>query len=340
VNLSNKRTRAAIVKQSETLKTWYKTVQRDLPWRRNSDPYKIWLSEVMLQQTTVQAVIPYFEKFIKKFPTVKTLAKAELETVYQYWAGLGYYSRARSLHKAAKALVELGTFPDTHLELLKLPGLGDYTARAVASIAFGEKVGVVDGNVIRVLSRLWDQEWEWWKTQPKRELQKLSDAYAASGESATLNQALMELGATVCRPKSPTCLLCPLKASCKSLKNDTIDLRPLRRARRKLEIWHWQAAVVSKGKSIALVKNKYAPFLKDQWILPGKVVRKFEKPKRFDFKHGVTHHSIFVSVASKTSNFVKNEKQDMIWVTPKQLKEKVPYALVQKAVALGLVDKS
>src|SRR5690606_28771755 len=133
---------------------WYAENRRDLPWRKGRDPYRVWISEVMLQQTTVRAVIPYYERFMERFPTVAALAAAPEEQVLNSWAGLGYYSRARNLHRAAKALAELKGFPKTHMELAKLPGFGEYTSRAVSSIAFGEPVGAVDGNLIRVISRL------------------------------------------------------------------------------------------------------------------------------------------------------------------------------------------
>ena len=205
-----------ITKDRELLLEWFGHNQRDLPWRKNKDPYSVWLSEVMLQQTTVKAVIPYFNKFIKTFPKVERLAESSIEDIYELWAGLGYYSRARSLHKAAKEIVALGGFPTHHKDLLQLPGLGDYTARAVASIAFGEPVGVVDGNVIRVLSRRWNADWEWWKTGPKKEIQAIADLLASTENPSHTNQGLMELGSTVCTPKSPTCFLCPWQKRCLS----------------------------------------------------------------------------------------------------------------------------
>ncbi len=189
---------------------WYLENQRLLPWRMDRDPYKIWISEVMLQQTTVAAVIPYFEKFIQKFPTVQILASSKLEDVYEFWAGLGYYSRARNIHASAKILAISG-FAKTHTELIKLPGFGPYTSRAVSSLAFNESVGVLDGNVIRVLSRVFAIKSEWWKPLHRIQLQNYSDQLAKYGESANLNQGLMELGATVCTPQKPLCPICPWK---------------------------------------------------------------------------------------------------------------------------------
>ena len=184
----------------KALEGWFSTNQRDLPWRQTKDPYKIWISEVMLQQTTSAAVIPFFNKFTKRLPTLKKLAYAKDSTVKELWAGLGYYSRARNLHKAAKILTTYKEFPQTYTELIKLPGFGDYTSRSVSSIAFKENVGVIDGNVIRVFSRRFNKPLEWCKTKDKKELQSLADSIVTDKDSSVINQALMELGATICTP--------------------------------------------------------------------------------------------------------------------------------------------
>ncbi len=161
---------------------WYRKNRRDLPWRHTRDPYSIWISETMLQQTTTQAVIPFYERFLKRFPDVRSLAAGRLEDVFEMWSGLGYYSRARNLHKAAKALAER-RFPRRFEELIELPGFGPYTARAVASLAFGQEAGVLDGNVIRVLSRVHDLAEEWWKTSGRKKLQTLSDAWVQGAQA-------------------------------------------------------------------------------------------------------------------------------------------------------------
>ena len=320
-----------ISKDRELLLDWFGQNQRDLPWRKNKDPYRVWLSEVMLQQTTVKAVVPYFKKFIKTFPTVNKLAAASIEEIYELWAGLGYYSRARSLHKAAKEIVELGGFPNNHQDLLKLPGLGDYTARAVSSIAFGEKVGVVDGNVIRVLSRRWNRDWQWWKTADKKEIQAVADLLADTDSPSQLNQGLMELGSTVCTPKSPTCFLCPWQKRCLGYKEDThLDL-PLKKEKRASEIWQWQPTIVFKGSKLGFVKNDYAPFLKGQLLLPGTVKQLKKAPKTFDFKHGITHHNIFVKSQIKRS---LPKKEDIVWLAKSEIKQKVPFSLVHKTLEL------
>ncbi len=318
---------------------WFQENSRPLPWRKSKNPYRIWISEIMLQQTTVKAVIPYYEKFVKRFPTVKALADSKIEDVYQYWAGLGYYSRARNIHKAAGELVKLKAFPSSYKDLIKLSGFGDYTARAVSSQAFSEPVGVVDGNVIRVLSRRFGLAVEHWKTKEKKILQEIADHYAQLQEPSLINQAFMELGATVCSPHSPTCLLCPLKKNCVALKENRMEELPLRKPKREMEIWHWQAELIENKGKFAFITNEYAPFLKKQLILPGKAMRKSAPPKNFDFQHGITHHKIYVKITRRKSNFKEAKFAGVQWLSPKQLKEKVPFSLIQKAMDIGLVDK-
>nr|WP_295903863.1 A/G-specific adenine glycosylase [uncultured Bdellovibrio sp.] len=309
------------------LTQWYKKNNRALPWRENKDPYRIWLSEVMLQQTTVVAVIPYFEKFLKKFPTVQDLAKAPESEVLEAWAGLGYYSRARNLHKAAKALAENG-FPQTAAELLELPGFGPYTSRAVASIAFGEKVGVLDGNVIRVLSRRYGLKLEWWNNKGREQLQTISDELAALGQSDVVNQGLMELGATVCTPQKVTCMLCPWAATCVSREKNLVEKLPLKKPRKESEVWVWKPLVAIKDRKVALVKNDYAPFLKGQMIFPGEIAMEKNKPKAYDAKHNITHHDIFIQISQRKSVAGKNIE----WVDLKELKKVNPSSLLQKVL--------
>ena len=308
------------------LTQWYKKNKRPLPWRENKDPYRIWLSEVMLQQTTVVAVIPYFEKFVAKFPTVHALALAPEADVLEAWAGLGYYSRARNLHQAAKILSKTG-FPQTAEDLIKLPGFGPYTSRAVASIAFNERVGVLDGNVIRVLSRRHGLHLQWWNQKGRAELQRLSDDLAALGQPDQVNQALMELGATVCTPKKVACLLCPWNKSCVAREDELVDKLPLPRPRKKSEVWIWDAKVWIKGQKLALIKNDYAPFLKGQMIFPGQITTQKTKPKDYDAKHSITHHDIYIKI-KKTSSTIKN----IVWVDLKDLKKVNPSSLLQKVL--------
>lgn len=317
---------------------WYKQNHRPLPWRSNRDPYKIWISETMLQQTTSKAVIPYFERFIKALPHVDDLAQAKESTVLNLWSGLGYYSRARNLHKAAKAISALQSFPESHQDLIELPGFGPYTSRAVSSLAFSESVGVLDGNVIRVLTRKENLFLEWWKTKERRQLQDLADLAVKGGPSEIINQALMELGATICLPQNPKCMLCPWIKSCKGFKENNESKLPLKKPKKAQEIWVWQAEVVKKGSQVLLVKNQYAPFLKNQWILPGKVKKQKLQPKSYDYKHTITHHNIYV----KTQNYsnaqwkIKGKSSlfsDTKWVSKERVSHYSPTSLIKKALS-------
>lgn len=209
------------------LLAWYAKNKRDLPWRRTQDPYRIWVSEIMLQQTRVAAAIPYFERFLTLFPDPAALASASEQDLLAAWAGLGYYSRARNLQKAARQIGELHRFPSDHAALRQLPGVGDYTAAAVASIAFGLPHAVLDGNVLRVLSRLVAERGDI-KSQPVRNrLEKHAQTLLHPQRPGEFNQALMELGAIVCVPKQPLCGQCPIHEHCQARRDGLENQLPL-----------------------------------------------------------------------------------------------------------------
>ncbi len=313
---------------------WYRENRRELPWRANRDPYSIWISETMLQQTTTTAVIPYFERFLEMFPSLQSLAEADSGKVMEAWAGLGYYSRARNLHKAAKALHSHGSFPQSYKDLLEYPGFGPYTARSVASLAFDESVGVVDGNVIRVLARVEAQDWEWWKGKVRAEIQERADAWVMHVPSFEMNQALMELGRTICTPKSPSCLLCPLRVVCLSFKSDSVAERPKFKPRRERELWVWEPEVTVQRERILLRKDQPVPFLRGQWLLPGKARRVLRKPTSFHYRHSITHHDIFVTVKPAVRKISADDK----WVALKEIRQYVPASLVQKALVVAASD--
>lgn len=317
---------------AQQLVEWFRAHKRDLPWRANRDPYRVWISETMLQQTTTTAVIPYFERFLDRFPTLSSLARAEESQVLEQWAGLGYYSRARNLHKAAKALHDLGQFPTSYKALIELPGFGPYTARAVASIAFGELVGVVDGNVIRIFSRLLGEKWEWWKPSVRDQIQNHADRWALVQPSHELNQAMMELGRTVCTPKSPSCPLCPLRARCQALKKNLIWQIPKTRPRAAKEIWSCELQVQIRGGRLRLMKNRILPFLKEQWLLPLEGKKLSAAPKRFHYRHSITKYDIFVTVTHKTSILKDHEYR---WVSLREIQQHVPTSFVHKAIAMA-----
>ncbi|NQY99353.1 MAG: A/G-specific adenine glycosylase [Bdellovibrionales bacterium] len=322
-------------KQVDSLLSWYQENKRPLPWRQSRDPYKIWISEIMLQQTTSKAVIPFFERFIRELPTVEDLAKAPQEKVYELWAGLGYYSRARNLQKAAKEIVKLGEFPDSFEELIKLPGLGPYTARSVASIAFHQPVGVVDGNTIRVFSRLYAEPWHWWTPAGRNSIQEIADHWASFADAAELNQALMELGASICRPKSPTCLLCPLQADCQANRQHAPEAYPSAKPKREREVWHWSPIVLQDQGKVLLVKDHSAPFLKNQWLLPGEAKLLKKKPLNYDFKHSITHHDIYVTLNTDSSqvDHLSRKPENALWVQKSKVNTVAPVSLIKKALS-------
>lgn len=214
---------------------WYDRERRDLPWRarpgRKSDPYRVWLSEIMLQQTTVAAVIPFYERFLARWPTVEALAAASLDDVLAEWAGLGYYTRARNLHKCARAVAGdfAGRFPRTEAELRELPGIGPYTAAAIAAIAFGAQATPVDGNIERVVARLFAVK----KSLPaaKDEIRRLAASLTPAKRAGDFAQALMDLGASVCTPKRPSCLMCPLQRDCAAHGQGLESTLPLKAAK-------------------------------------------------------------------------------------------------------------
>jgi A/G-specific adenine glycosylase len=218
----------------KNLLAWFSQFQRDLPWRRSKDPYRIWLSEIMLQQTRVSAAVPYYERFLKRFSDVRALAEAPEDEVLRLWSGLGYYLRARNLQKAAQQIVALhnGVFPSTGAAALALPGIGPYTAAAILSIAHGQKLAVLDGNVARVLARLLALRGDLRTGGRWQQLQETADSLLAPNAPGDWNQAMMELGATLCTPKSPQCLLCPVSEFCRARKLGLADSIPANRKKR------------------------------------------------------------------------------------------------------------
>jgi len=327
---------------STALRTWFQANHRDLPWRRTRDPYRIWISEIMLQQTTVNVVIPYYEAFLKGFPTVEILAKAREEKVLSLWSGLGYYSRARNLQKAAKEIVKLKKFPQTYAQLLELPGIGPYTAAAIASFAFNESVACVDGNVIRVITRLFDIDEDIATKSAKEKIAAHAQSLIEGQDPHDHNQAMMELGATICTPQNPTCLLCPISKFCASKQNGTQLSRPVKTKNKKQEPWLWKLYVVEKEGRIALVKNENGtPWLNHLWILPGEAapleVQKSAIQPTHAFKHSITHHKIFVQVLKGSKKEItklesKGEHVKVKWIKPAEMKKLGVSSVIQKAV--------
>jgi A/G-specific adenine glycosylase len=229
---------------------WFASYQRDLPWRRDRDPYRIWISEIMLQQTRVAAVIPYFEKFCARFPDVRSLAEAEEAEVLRMWSGLGYYSRARNLQAAARQIVSDhgGTFPATETHIRALRGIGKYTTNAILSIAFGKNHAVVEGNVARVVARLEAIRGDLREGARWESLQRTADRLLPSDAAGAWNQAMMELGATICTPRSPQCLLCPVAKFCCARRLGLQEVIPEKRKKRATVTVQLAAAVLADGR--------------------------------------------------------------------------------------------
>jgi A/G-specific adenine glycosylase len=270
------------------LLAWFRQFQRDLPWRRTKDPYRIWISEIMLQQTRVAAVIPYYERFLARFPDVHALAEAPQEDVLKLWSGLGYYSRARNLQKAAHQIVarHAGEFPNDEEAILALPGIGRYTAAAILSIAFGAKFAVLDGNVARVLARLGAVRGDLRESLRWRGLQETASELLEPKSAGDWNQALMELGATVCTPRAPQCLLCPVSTFCRARKLGDPESFPEKRKKREAVEIVLAAAVLSspRGETLLLpppgkkTKNKpdaddVATLVSRMWHFPTVAIR-------------------------------------------------------------------
>jgi A/G-specific adenine glycosylase len=261
------------------LLTWYDSNKRDLPWRRISDPYRVWISEIMLQQTRVAAVLEYYERFLERFPTVQKLAAARLDSVLAAWSGLGYYRRARALHAAAKEIVNdhAGQFPISVTELRRLPGIGRYTSAAIASIAFQEPVAVVDGNVERVLSRLTgnnltaEQTWAF------------AQARLSNSRPGDFNQAMMELGATVCLPRDPQCLLCPVRSLC-STRGELPQ--PKLPKRQKREIYY--CLTVIDGAVLLARRSAALSLMTGMWELPEIPSPNGDTAIKFTLRHSIT----------------------------------------------------
>ncbi len=252
------------------LLAWYTRQARPLPWRKNRSPYRIWVSEVMLQQTQVATVVPYYRRFLRAFPTLQHLSRARLEKVLELWSGLGYYRRARQLHQAAKDVVKRfgGRFPSDFDEVRSLAGIGDYTARALASLAFNLPYPVLDGNVARVVARLDALNGGGGGAKFRRDVEQRLQLLLSRRQPSRFNQAMMELGQTVCLPRAPRCQSCPLRLWCKGFRVGTPENYPLPRRRRKTEIRHMAAGILKAGPRVAVVRGLDEGLLADMWNFP------------------------------------------------------------------------
>ncbi|MFP4355140.1 MAG: A/G-specific adenine glycosylase [Phycisphaerae bacterium] len=257
---------------------WFASAQRDLPWRRSRDPYRVWISEILLQQTRVEAVRETYSDFLDRFPNVAALARADLDDVLKAWEGMGYYSRARNLHKAAKMVVEQfdGQLPETVDQLRKLSGIGPYTAGAIASIAFGHDEPVLDGNVKRVLSRLFAIEDDPDATATKKHLWDLARRLIPAGKAGTFNEAIMDLGAMICIPRSPRCTACPLTRHCHAFQLGKQNQLPVRKTKKPVPHHDIAVGIVWKSGKILIDQRPPDGLLGGLWEFPGGKIEKGE----------------------------------------------------------------
>jgi A/G-specific adenine glycosylase len=250
---------------------WYSKNKRDLPWRGHPDPYAVWVSEIMLQQTRIETVLPYFARWMDRFPTVNELAAASQQEALNLWEGLGYYSRARNLHKAARTVIEEynGQLPKDVKALRELPGIGRYTAGAIASLAFGQDEAVVDGNVKRVLSRAFDVQEPVDTSAGEKAIWALAEKHLPAGRAGDYNQALMDLGATICLPRNPKCAECPVKRICKAYALQIQEERPVFKPKSHIPHHMVAAAVIRKNGRVLIAQRPQGGLLGGMWEFPG-----------------------------------------------------------------------
>jgi len=341
VNISDvkaKRIRKALV-------SWYLKHKRKMPWRETRDPYRIWLSEVMLQQTQVKTVIPYYHRFLERFPTIEALARGDLQDILKMWEGLGYYARARNFHRATGIVTRDygGSVPADWETFIQLPGVGEYTAAAVQSLAFGHPHAVVDGNVKRVLARLFAIEDPVNRPKAYKQFKDIAGTLLDREQPGNFNQAIMELGALICKPARPTCDHCPVQPDCISYQHDRVDEFPKKEKRKPVPTLQMVAGVIRKKGRFLITRRKPAGLLGGLWEFPGgelqkgeaaaagciraiqdKTGLKLDTDKRLArINHAYTHFKItlevFVCQVRPGSRVRLNGPVDFDWVRPEQL---------------------
>lgn len=330
-----------------SLLRWYRRNRRKLPWRETREPYRIWISEVMLQQTRVSTVIPYFQNFVQKFPTVEALAAADLQAVLKSWEGLGYYARARNLHQAAQKLANGrgGEIPGAYAEFRKLPGVGDYIAAAVLSIAFGEPRAAIDGNVKRVLARLFLIDAPVNDSASGKIFREAGDRLLDREHPGDFNQAMMELGAIICRPQNPFCRQCPVRKFCGAFARNRQEVFPFRKPREATPEYHIAVGVVRRDGRVLITRRAEKGLLGGLWEFPGGKVRKGRETaeqaclreikeevnlevkvgaRLARVKHAYTHFKIVMEVFLcdyLSGEVVLNGSLDFRWITVEEIGE-------------------
>lgn len=330
----------------EELLAWFKRTSRDLPWRKDYDPYHVWLSEIMLQQTQMDRGVLYFHRWLQRFPDIASIAVAKEQEVLKYWEGLGYYARARNLLKAARIMVERhhSQVPKRYDALLALPGIGPYTAAAIASIAFNLDFAVVDANVERVLARLFDIDGPIKNPKIKKEIRNLVEMILPKGKARCFNQAMMDLGGLVCTPKNPLCKKCPVAAHCQALQADRVDQRPVVSPTGKIIPINMATGVLVHQRKIFLQQRLGDDVWGSLWEFPGGRLEKGEPPREavvrefFEetgfhvvvtdeiatvvhhyMRYKVTLQGFFCRLTGEKTEPELNAAQDFRWVRPKEL---------------------
>ncbi|MBN8729648.1 MAG: A/G-specific adenine glycosylase [Acidobacteria bacterium] len=322
----------------KALARWYGGAKRDLPWRRTSEPYPVWVSEIMLQQTRVAAALPYYERFLQLFPTVESLAEAPEQELLAVWSGLGYYSRARNLQKAARQIVAAGGFPRTFEGLRELAGIGDYTAAAVASISFGLPHAVLDGNVMRVLTRLLADAGDIQSPKTRSRLAAVAQEFLDKRAPAEHNQAVMELGALVCAPREPQCLLCPLAAHCVARLEGRAGQFPVKlRKQTKVEIALALLVIEREGRVLVWQRGDGEGRMAGFWELPSleQLPAARVREEAGGFRHTITHHLHTVQVFRAV---VKRVPAGYHWRDRRQMGEIPLSTMARKALRVADVD--
>jgi A/G-specific adenine glycosylase len=326
---------------SRLLLQWYARGHRDLPWRNTRDPYAIWVSEIMLQQTRAQAVIPYYRRFLERFPTVAALAAAAEDDVLALWSGLGYYSRARNLRGAAQQIAASGGFPRDYDAIRALPGIGDYTAAAIGSIAFDLPFAVLDGNVLRVVARVANDGADISAARTRERFREIAQRWLDPRLPGHFNQALMELGATVCLPRNPLCLVCPLAGCCRARQEGTAAQLPVKlRKTEPIRLNGTLLVVRNRGRILLRQRHAAASRMAGFWDLPAPEDLPAARlgARIGEIRHTITHHHYTLEVRSATARLP--DADGFRWFTVAQIAE-IPFSTTaRKALHLaGFVHK-
>ena len=323
----------------QNLLRWYRRSHRKLPWRATRDPYRIWVSEIMLQQTRVDTVLPYYARWLRAFPTVQALARATDDRVLKLWEGLGYYSRVRNLHRAAQIIVREhdGKLPRTLDSLLELPGVGRYTAGAIASIAFGQRAPLVDGNVARVFARIFAIRADVRSPRTFQSLWQLAEHLLPEDNPGEFNQALMELGALVCTPANPRCDICPMRHACRARARGLVTQLPHRGHKPQTVRVDANAALIRRGGRILLQRRPQRGLLANLWELPQADRSRFRLGRQLcEVRHTITHHRIAMRVLECIPKIPIRSNGRWRWATRRQLQALALPAAHRRAIDLVL----